>query len=135
MATLTSTLKLISSDAISDEALSLSVTEASTIGAPSLGPSKVAINISGGADTTLVASSANNKYVYIKHTGVQADASTATTNEVVVDFGTTDSIRLNTGEFAFFPVKASTVVTAVSNSTETIIIEYGYWTSAFSNSV
>ena len=87
MATLTSTLKLISSDAISDEALSLSVTEAAIIGAPSLGPSKVAINVSSGADTTLVASSANNKYVYIKHTGVQADTSTATTNEVVVDFG------------------------------------------------
>ena len=115
--------------------LSLSVTEAAIIGAPSLGPSKVAINVSSGADTTLVASSANNKYVYIKHTGVQADTSTATTNEVVVDFGTTDSIRLNTGEFAFFPAKASTIVTAISNSTETIIIEYAFWTSAFSNSV
>ena len=134
MATLTSTLKLISSDAISDEALSLSVTEASIIGAPSLGPSKVAINVSSGADTTLVASSANNKYVYVKHTGVAADGSTATTNEVVIDFGTTDSIRLNTGEFAFFPAKASTAITAISNHTSTIIVEYAYWTSAFNNS-
>ena len=133
MATLTPTLKLESTDAASD-ALSFSVTDSLTVGQPAIGVSKVAIEVAGGADTTLVASSENNKYVYIKHTGVQADASTATTNEVVVDFGTTDSIRLNTGEFAFFPSKASTAVTAVSNSTQTIIVEYAYWTSAFSNS-
>jgi len=135
MATLTPTLKLVSSDAIADEALSLSVTDSLTIGAPSLGVSKVAIAVAGGSDTTLVASSGNNKYVYVKHTGLQADAATSTTNEVVIDFGTTDSIRLNTGEFAWFPAKASTAITAISNSTETIIIEYAYWTSAFSNSV
>ena len=134
MATLTPKLTLSSSDAIADETLSLSVTDTLTIGAPSTGVSKVALAVSGGSDTTLVASSANNKYVYIKHTGVQADGSTATSNEVVVDFGTTDSIRLNTGEFAFFPAKASTAITAISNSTQTIIVEYAYWTSAFSNS-
>ena len=134
MATLTSTLTLTSSDAIADEALSLAVAEIATIGAPSIGPSKVAIAVSGGSDTTLVPSSVNNKYVYVKHTGVAANGSTATTNEVVIDFGTTDSIRLNTGEFAFFPAKASTAVTAVSNHTSTIIIEYAYWTSAFNNS-
>ena len=117
MATLTSTLTLTSSDAIADEALSLAVVELHEIGAPSIVPSSV-----------------NNKYVYVKHTGVAANGSTATTNEVVIDFGTTDSIRLNTGEFAFFPAKASTAVTAVSNHTSTIIIEYAYWTSAFNNS-
>ena len=133
MPTLTPTLTLTSSDASSDT-LSLSVTDSLTVGAPAIGPSKVAIAVSGGADTTLVASSANNKYVYVKHTGVQTDGSTATSNEVVIDFGTTDSIRLNTGEFAFFPAKASTAVTAISNHTSTIIVEYAYWTSAFSNS-
>ena len=133
MATLTPTLTLTSSDSTSDS-LALEVTDSLTVGAPAIGPSKVAIAVSGGSDTTLVASSANNKYVYVKHTGVQADGSTATSNEVVVDFGTTDSIRLNTGEFAFFPAKASTAVTAISNHTSTIIVEYAYWTSAFSNS-
>ena len=135
MATLTPTLTLVSTDAITDEALGLSVTDTLTIGAPSTGMSKVALAVAGGSDATLVASSANNKYVYVKHTGVQSDGTTATTNEVVIDFGTTDSIRLNTGEFAWFPAKASTAITAISNSTETIIIEYAYWTSAFSNSV
>ena len=129
MATLTPTLTLVSTDVTTD-ALSLSVTDALTVGAPSIGISKVAIAVAGGSDTTLVASSAGNKYVYIKHTGFQSDGSTASNNEIVVDFGTTDSIRINSGEFAFFPAKASTTITAISNHTSTILVEYAYWTAA-----
>ena len=129
MATLTPTLKLESTDAASD-ALSFSVTDSLTVGAPAVGLSKVAIAAGGGSDTTLVASSAENKYVYIKHTGVQSDGTTATSNEVVIDFGTTDGIRLNAGEFAWFPAKASTAITAISNHTSTIMVEYAYWTKA-----
>ena len=129
MATLTPKLILTSSDASSD-ALNLTVTDALTIGAPSIGPSKVAINVAGGADVTLVPSSAGNKYVYIKHTGLQSDGATASNNEIVVDFGTTDSIRINAGQFAFFPAKASLAITAVSNHTSTILVEYAYWTAA-----
>ena len=129
MATLTPTLKLESTDAASD-ALSFSVTDSLTVGPPAIGLSKVAIAAGGGSDTTLVASSAGNKYVYIKHTGYQSDGSTATSNEVVIDFGTTDSIRISSGEFAWFPAKASTAITAVSNHTSTILVEYAYWTAA-----
>jgi len=130
MATLTPTLKLVSTNAISDEALSLSVTDSLTIGAPSIGVSLVAIAAGGGSDTTLVASSVGNKYVYIKHTGVQSDGTIATNNEVVIDFGTTDSIRLSSKEFAWFPAKENTAITAVSNHTSTILVEYAYWTKA-----
>ena len=129
MATLTPTLTLTSSDLTSD-ALSLSVTDSLTVGIPFIGPSKAAIAAGGGSDVTLVASSAENKYVYVKHTGFQSDGSTATDNEVVIDFGTTDSIRLSSGEFAWFPAKASTAITAVSNHTSTILVEYAYWTKA-----
>ena len=127
MATLTPTLTLASTDATSD-ALNLSVTDSLTVGPPAIGISKVAIAVAGGSDTTLVASSAGNKYVYIKHTGFASDGSSSSTNEIVVDFGTTDSIRINSGEFAFFPAKASTAITAISNHTSTILIEYAYWT-------
>jgi hypothetical protein len=129
MATLTPTLKLASTDVTSD-ALSFTVTDTLTVGAPSVGLSKIAIAVTGGADTTIVASSTGNKYVFIKHTGLQADGSTATTQEVVIDFGTTDSIRINSGEFAWFPAKASTAITAVSAGNQTIVIEYAYWTKA-----
>ena len=129
MATLIPTLSLSSTDVTSD-ALSFSVTDSLTVGPPAIGISKVAINVAGGSDTTLVASSAGNKYVFVRHTTFQADGSTASNNEVVIDFGTTDSIRLNSGEFAWFPAKANTAITAVSNHTSTILVEYAYWTAA-----
>ena len=128
MATLTPTLTLASSDATSD-ALALSVTDSLTVTNPSIGISKVATAVAGGSDVTIVASSASNKYVYIKHTGYQADGSTSSSNEVVVDFGTTDSIRLNAGEFAWFPAKANTAITVISNHTSTNLVEYAYWTA------
>ena len=127
MATLTTKLTLTSSS--TSDTLNLSVSDTLTVTDPLQGLSKVAIEGSGGSDTTLVASSASNKYVYLRHTGFKDDG-TATTAEVVVDFGTTDSIRLSTGEFAFFPAKASTAITAVSNHTSTILVEYAYWTAA-----
>jgi hypothetical protein len=129
MATLSVSLGITSADATSDS-LNISSTDSLTIINPIQNLSRVAIEVGGGADTTLVASSANNKYVYIKHTGFQADGTTASDNEIVVDFGTTDSIRINAGEFAFFPAKASTAITAISNHTSTILVEYGYWTKS-----
>ena len=125
MATLNATLTLASTDATSD-ALSMTVTDSLTTGPPSIGISKVAIAAGGGDDTTLVASSAGNKYVYIKHTGFQSDGTTATSNEIVVDFGTTDSIRLSTGEFAFFPVNDSNGLEARAD-TASCSLEYAYW--------
>jgi asparagine synthetase B (glutamine-hydrolysing) len=127
MATLTTKLTLQSSNATSD-ALNVSVSDVLTVTYPLQGVSRIGIAVSGGSDTTLVASSASNKYVYVKHTGYQSDGTTATDNEVVIDFGTTDSIRLSSEEFTFFPAKASTAITAVSNHTSTILVEYGYWT-------
>ena len=126
MATLTTKLTLNSS--ATSDTLNVSATSTLTVTDPIQGLSKIAIEGSAGSDTTLVASSAGNKYVYIKHTGYQSDGSTATSNEVVVDFGTTDSIRLSTGEFTFFPAKASTAITGIASGLTTIVVEYAYWT-------
>ena len=129
MATLKPTISLVSTDATSDS-LSFSVTDSLTVGPPAVGLSKVSIEASSGSDTTFVASSAGNKYVFIRHTGFQGDGSTSTTAEVVVDFGTTDSIRLGKEEFAFFPAKASTAITGIASGLSTILVEYAYWTAA-----
>ena len=125
MATLTAKLTLTSS--ATSDTLNVSATDTLTITDPIQGISKVAIEGSGGSDTTLVASSASNKYVYLRHTGLKDDGS-STTAEVVVDFGTTDSIRLSTGEFTFFPAKASTAITGIASGLTTIVVEYAYWT-------
>ena len=125
MATLTA--KLVLTSTVTSDTLNVTATEVLTVTDPLQGLSKVAIEGSGGSDTTLVASSASIKYVYIKHTGLKDDG-TATTAEVVVDFGTTDSIRLSTGEFTFFPAKASTAITGIASGLTTIVVEYAYWT-------
>tara|TARA_R110002096_G_scaffold323936_1_gene518043 strand:+ start:27 stop:416 length:390 start_codon:yes stop_codon:yes gene_type:complete len=129
MATINAKLTITSSDATTDT-LSLTVSKGLTVGPPAIGISKVAINVAGGTDTALVPSSAGNKYVYVKHTTFQADGTTASNNEIVVDIGAADVIRINSGEWAFFPAKASTAITAVSNHTSTILVEYAYWTAA-----
>ena len=130
MATLNTTLTLASTDATSDT-LSMTVTDSLTIGAPSTGLSKIAIAVSSGTASVLVPAGTENQYVYIKHTGFQADGSTATANEVCIELGgNTDLLRLRSGEFCFFASKSSAAVEALSSSTSTILVEYAYWTRA-----
>ena len=133
MATLTPTLKLVSSD-VSSEALSLSVTDSLTVGAPSVGPSRITAAISGGTKAAIDVAGGGNRYIYLKHTGFQANGSTATTNvlEVHIHDGSADrdTMRLKAGEFAYFPVLSASSVKVVSGSSHTILTEYAYYTVA-----
>lgn len=129
MASLTATLALTSTDVTSD-ALSLSTsTGAVNVIAPIVNVSRVAANTSGGADITIKGDISGNAQVYIKHTGKQADGSTATTNELIVKFGSTDTLRLRADEFAFFPCKSDVLVKIISQSSHTIQTEYAYYTN------
>ena len=131
MATLNTSLTISSTDSTSDTDFGLTVTDILTIGIPSTGLSKTAIEVSGGTATTLVPSGSANQYVYIKHTGYQSDGSTATTNQVTVELGgNTDLLRLAAGEWCFFTSKSSSTVEVLSSSSQTILVEYAYWTSA-----
>ena len=130
MATLTPTLTLVSANTSADETLSLSVTDSLDIGAPTRGMSKIATNATGGADIAIVPSGVANQYVYIKHTGFQADGSTATTNQLSVKFASTEGIRLAAGEFAYFPSKSDVVVNIISSGSHTVLVEYAYFTAA-----
>jgi len=130
MATLTAALTLTSTDATTD-ALSLLVTKSLTIGPPAIGISKTAIAVAGGTATVLKPSGSANQYLYIKHTGFQADGTTSTTNQVTVELGgNVDLLRIAANEWAFFPVKSDVVAEALSSSTHLILIEYAYWTAA-----
>ena len=68
MATLNATLTLSSTDASSDT-LSLTVTDSLTIGPPSTGVSRIALEASTGSVVALKPSGSANQYTYIKHTG------------------------------------------------------------------
>ena len=118
MATLTATLKLISSDATTD-ALSMSVTDTLTVEAPIVGPSRAVVTSTA---FVIVASSVSDaNYVYIKHAG---DGSTYVT--VSNDAGN-NIAHLAVGEFMWLPVKGSTGIEVVSTGGNTIT-EYAYWT-------
>jgi|21_taG_2_1085346.scaffolds.fasta_scaffold79949_2 hypothetical protein len=112
--------------------LSLSETPtggSSTVVAPTIGVSKMVAPATGSTEVNIVPSGAANQYTYIKHTGFQADGTTATTNELSVLFGAVDCIRLKAGEFAYFPCKSTALVNVESVSTHAIQVEFAYWTA------
>tara|TARA_R100001594_G_scaffold17601_1_gene35725 strand:+ start:327 stop:719 length:393 start_codon:yes stop_codon:yes gene_type:complete len=130
MATLTPTLTLTSSDATSDT-LNMTVTDSLSVGPPSVGISKIAIAANGGSDTVLKPSgSAGNHFLYVKHTGKQGDNSTDATAAVVLKLASTSLSVLTPGEFLFMNVINSGVINAISSSSETITVEYAYWTKS-----
>ena len=127
MATLVPTLTLSSTD-IATDALSLSATDSLAVSPPIKNLFKKPVAVSGGGNTTLVASSAGIKYAYIKHTGKQSDNSTATTNNLIINFAGTAGLSLGPEEFAFFPAQASTEITGISSSSHTVLVEFAYFT-------
>lgn len=118
MATLTPTLTLTSTDASSDS-LALSVTDSLTTTSPSVSIARASISHSGV--TTLIASSISAiNYVYLKNTD--------STNYIDVRTdGATGFIRLSAGEFAFFPLMASTGLECQAD-TAACVLEYAYYT-------
>ena len=129
MATLNATLTLASTDVISDT-LSMTVTDSLSVTTPIKALSKKAVAAGGGGNTVLIPSSAGIKYAYIKHTGKQSDNSTATTNNLIINFGGTASLSLGPEEFAFFPAQASTEITGISSSSHTVLVECAYFTES-----
>ena len=130
MATLTPKLTLTSTDSSTDK-LDFTVTDTLAVGAPSLGVSRAILAVNGGSDTIIKPSgSAGNHFLYAKHTGLQGDGTTTATNAVVLKLGSTSLSVLTPGEWCFFNVINSGVINAVSSSSETLTLEYAYWTKS-----
>ena len=130
MATLTPTLTLASTD-VSSDTLSVSATDSLTVGPPSTGISRVVLAANGGSDTAIKpAGSGGNHYLYVKHTGLQGDNSTTATNAVVLKLSSASLSVIQPGEWCFFNVINSGVINAISSSSETLTLEYAYWTKA-----
>ena len=132
MATLTPTLTLASTD-LSSDTLSISVTDSLSVKAPFITAAIKVANASGGSNVDLDSTGGGNKFVYVKHTGFQADGTTATTNELVVyvNDGTAEDIgRLSAGEFLFIPVLSANKVQVISGSSHQIQVEYAFFTLA-----
>ena len=131
MATLTPTLTLVSTDIGSDN-LSLSATDSLTVKAPLITAANKVANVGGGTKVDLDSTGGGNKFVYVKHTGFQADGTTSTTNqlEIHIHDGSQDRDigKLNAGEFLFMPILSANHISVVSGSTQQIQVEYAFFT-------
>ncbi len=137
MSTVTATLTLSSSDVTSD-ALSFSVSKALGVTRPTEVVSRIEVPVSASV-TTIKATNAARQHVYIHHTGFQEDGTTSTTNTILVELTgddtsgssrTIDIINIAAGEWAFFPVAASTVLKLGSSSSQKIQAEYAFFTAS-----
>ena len=120
MATLTPTLTLASTDASAD-ALSFSVTDSLTVGAPSAGISRISL-VGDAAATAIFTDNATTTYVYVKNTD--------STNHIKLY---TDTDRLFgilwPGEFSFFAIIDAEGLKASANNAD-CVLEYAYWSKA-----
>ncbi len=123
MATLNVTISLSSADATADK-LNISTNDALSTTNPAINLARV--SIATDAATNILTASANTAitYVYIKNTNSSA-------SEILTlkdDAGNAFS-DLKGGEFAFFPVKASTGLECQASGAA-VTAEYGYWTTS-----
>jgi len=121
MATLTVGLTLSSSDDSAD-VLSLSLSDSLTVGAPSIGVSRVSVATTGQENILTTAGNTGISYVYVRNTD--------TTNIIVLkaDDGTA-VMDLSPGEFAFLPLKGGVGLEATAD-TAACVLEYAYWSKS-----
>jgi len=129
MATLTPTLTLTSTDATTDQ-LSFSVTDQLSVTAPHVGLAKLAVTTTGANNIIQPATDGQTYYVYVKHTGVDANGSTVTTTLNVELTGDVVIGKLAAGEFMFMPVGGHSLGVQLQASSGTIVAEYAYFTKA-----
>ena len=146
MATLTPTLTLSCTDLTSD-ATNFTVTDTLTVTAPAGSVQKIStaanpLNVGAGILLT-EASSTSTTFVYLKHTGKLASDGT-TDSHATNDFirlsnadGDADFIKLQPGEFCFFPLNEYDGATSSAGSpgglkveaaSAAVMIEFAYWT-------
>ena len=129
MATLTPTLTLTSTDATTDQ-LSFSVTDSLSITAPHIGLAKTSVSTTGANNIIQPATDGQTYYVYVKHTGVDANGSTVTTTMNVELTGDVVVGKLSAGEFMWMPVGGHSLGVQLQASSGTIVAEYAYFTKA-----
>tara|TARA_R110000765_G_scaffold151419_1_gene254095 strand:- start:3588 stop:3947 length:360 start_codon:yes stop_codon:yes gene_type:complete len=117
MATLTTTLTLSSTDALTD-ALSITTTDSLTITNPSEFSRKP---IATGSAQSVIASNSAFSYVYLK---VISGANSTDWLQVLI--GGHAKLKIRVGEMAFMPIYNAQAITAESYG-GACVVEYGAW--------
>ena len=132
MATLNVNLKLTSTDISNNEVLSLDVSSPTgklSVTDPFIGLAQVAATTTGN-ETIILSSHSSIRYLYLKHTGVDASGSNATaTLQVEIENGKSFA-ELGADEFLFVPIgqNSGSVAVQLEASSGTIVAEYAFFT-------
>ena len=112
--------------------VSISAEDTLSVTQPIVGGAQASAPATGGSAVEIVPtnSTSKDKYTYIRHTGKQSDGTTDTTNKLNVLFSGGSGLSLSAQEFAFFPVKSTVNVSVISASSQTIQVEFFYYTAA-----
>ena len=129
MATLIPTLSLSSTDATTD-LLNFSVTDSLSVTAPHIGLAKTSVSTTGANNIIQPATDGQTYYVYVRHTGVDANGSDVTTTCNIELTGDVVIGKLAAGEFMFMPVGGHSLGVQLQASSGTIVAEYAYFTKA-----
>jgi len=147
MATLTPTLTLASTTVFADQPLNMTVSDSLAVQAPMTDINKMSTgdNLGLGAGIIISENDTNNYFVYLKHTGKLSSDGISDCN-ATADFvlignpdadGGSKIIKLQPGEFAFFPTAEGVASDDVSAGevgglklyagSAAVQIEYAYW--------
>ena len=129
MATLNVNLKLTSTDISNNEVLSLDVSDDLAVTDPFIGLAQVAATTTGN-ETIILTSHSSIRYLYLKHTGVDASGSSASaTLQVEIENGKSFG-ELGADEFLFVPIgqNSGSVAVQLEASSGTIVAEYAFFT-------
>tara|TARA_X000001382_G_C3129885_1_gene165996 strand:- start:422 stop:793 length:372 start_codon:yes stop_codon:yes gene_type:complete len=120
MATLTPTLTLVSTNAMSDS-INISLTDSLLVTDPvEMGKVNITTGAGSAGDNTLIPSTDTNVYyVYLKNT--DADNFVLVRRDNASNF-----MKLHAGEFAFFPL-ADSIGLELQADTDTVKVEYGFF--------
>ena len=129
MATLTPILTLSSTDTTTDQ-INFSITDTLSVTPTYVGPSKVSVSTTGANNIIQPATDGQTRYVYVKHTGVDASGSSVTTTLNIELTGDVIIGKLSAGEFMWMPVGGHSLGVQLQASSGTIVAEYAYFTKA-----
>ena len=122
MATLSTTIKLVSTTVSSDESLNLTTTDSLSVGEPSANLSRM--SVATGSAQTIIASNSAFSHIYIKNT-----EGTNATDFLQIKLGGAAVIKLMVGEAFFAPIYSSLAVEGEAYG-GACKVEFGYWTRA-----
>ena len=131
MAKLNVNLRLTSTEISNNEVLSLDVSDELTVTDPFIGLAQVAATTTGN-ETIILTSHSSIRYLYLKHTGVDASGSNASaTLQVEIENGKSFG-ELGADEFLFVPIgqNSGSVAVQLEASSGTIVAEYAFFTKA-----